>query len=159
MKDLNQELDLLLESVELPTEAELRRETKNKKIALKNTGSTKSEAARNKMKESKKGKTRAPRVAPSQETKNKISVTLKGRKLSSETCAKMKGRPATNNRYVKIGWTEKPFPSIKLAVEWAKDNGITNSRSNIFNFLKTDPTNFYYITLEQYNQATKNENS
>ena len=128
------------------------------KIRKSNEGKTHSKEARAKMREKAQGRP-GSRLgqSPSEETRAKLRAFNLGKKLSEETRAKMKGRKAPNNRCVKTGWTEQPFASIKLASEWAIANGIANARRKIFNFLKIDPINFYYITKEEYIMLTGKE--
>jgi hypothetical protein len=85
---------------------------------------------------------------------------LRGRKHSLDTCAlisvKLKGRtkgPASAEHRARNSASKcRPimtptgvFPSRLAAVEWARANGLLNAGRRLDQWLKTNPTQFYYI--------------
>ena len=206
-KSFNADLDDLLAGLDLPTEEELREDTRREKLSRHHIGKQKDENTKKNMVLSAKKKAQDPKwieanraahaalkkdkkkkeeisrklsekgkgrvvsqesikkaketrkanghtsswnkgIAPSESTKQKLSIVNKGKKLANETKEKIKNNAAKNKA---ICTPEGIFVSRTQAAEHYYTNGIkklasVNSTSVwLYSQLSKDPKNFYYL--------------
>ena len=112
----------------------------NKKIAAMDP------VRREKMGAPHRGKTSNNKgVVASIETRELMSKARTGKKHSKESSLKKRealGSPIKTPLGI--------FVSQSAAVEFYIEDGLTNARKKIQKWIKTDPTNYYYITKEEY---------
>lgn len=86
-----------------------------------------------------------------EEAKEKIRQANLGLKHTKERVEKNRQQAIGNQRRCKPFKTPSgAFASKKLASDWATEKGVRNAMGKLDNWIKTKPTEFYYITNEEY---------
>lgn len=98
-----------------------------------------------------KGKTVKPEVRKRLREAN-LGKVRKGQAWIAGMAEKKKGNTAHNKPFMTpIG----AFPSKKLAADWAKEHGVSNPNGKFDRWIKTRPTEFYYISKEEFEKVKK----
>ena len=142
-QSLNSELEDLFSDLELPSDNEIKQETRSAKIS-----------------QSRKG------IVFSQEQRQKISISgigrvphNKGKATSDEIRAKQRlshaGQAAPNKQPVLT--PSGAFESAMAAGKWGQSNGIKNAYKKIQDYIynNIDPQQFRYITTQEFLETTQ----
>jgi hypothetical protein len=149
-------IDEIFNGIEIPTDEEAREQTRCAKISISSTGIPHSEETKNKLKNTySTDSMRAVQASKSkphtEEAIEKIRNANLGLKHDKERVEKMarsrKGQAVYHKPFVTPSGA---FPSKKAAIEWATDNGVRNAAGKFDKWIKQRPTEFYYITADEY---------
>lgn len=163
-KDLDKELDDLLNNLQLPSDEQIKRETtvllrsKNPAWHKNNTERYKDPEYAKKVAatisayyQTEEGRAKqAAKAHPcSESTKEKLRQHFTGKKRPQSVVAKLSDRAKGNQRRCKTIVTKLgTFSSKRFAAEAHTAAGIPNAMKKIDHWLKTDPENYYFIDKE-----------
>ena len=149
-------IDEVFADFELPTDEEIREQTRRVKISNSTTGIPASQVTKDKIKNAySTDDMRAVQASKSKphtdETKEKIREAFVGKSRPPEVVEKIKAKRKGRAVYHKPFVTPSgAFLSKKSAIEWATDNGVRNASGKFDKWIKTCSDEFYYIAADEY---------
>jgi hypothetical protein len=164
-KSLNDKLDALLSDVELPSEQEIKEETRRAKIRESSaerwkdpvyndrvSAKIKQSFSSEEMREVQAAKFRGLKVSEQVKQRLKEHNTGKQRKGQdwiADMAEKKKGNGCHNKPFLTPSGA---FPSKKQAVDWATKHGVRNAAGKFDAWLKIPESGFKYISNDEYKQ-------
>lgn len=150
------------DNLDLPTDEEIREETRRELIRQTSQGRWEDQEYKSRvsekiaqtystddMREMQRQKFLGKQV--SENVKQRLREHNLGKKRPGAWIQKMAQTKIGNTNHCKPFQTPSgAFASKKLAIDWATEQGVINAYGKLGHWLKTKPTEFYYISQEQY---------